>query len=150
MSKIVKTKVKIQLFAGKANPGGIGKEMGPHGINLGKFCLDFNNLTKSRGDELCPALVTIYNDKTFDIELKTPPTAYLLAKAAKIEKGSGVSRKSKNNLGEDAHPVGKVTEEEIINIAKIKLIDCNTLSLESVYKSILGTARSMGIEVLKN
>jgi large subunit ribosomal protein L11 len=143
MSKIVKAKVKIQLFAGKANPGGIGKEMGPHGINLGKFCLDFNNLTKAKGDELCPALVIIYTDKTFDIILKTPPTSYLITKAAKIEKGSSTPGKNK-----DDKPAGKITSEQAMDIAKIKLVDCNTMSLESVYKSVLGTAKSMGIEVI--
>lgn len=149
MSKIIKAKVKIQLFAGKANPGGIGKEMGPHGINLGKFCLDFNNLTKPKGDELCPALVIIYTDKTFDIILKTPPTAYLITKAAKIEKGASAPGKTKNAAGKDSNPIGKITVQQAMDIAKIKLVDCNTTSLDGVYRSIVGTARSMGIEVME-
>jgi large subunit ribosomal protein L11 len=138
MSKAIKAKVKIQLVGGGANPSQIGKEMGPHGINLMKFCTDFNAETASKKGEMCPAEVTVFVDKTYKIVIKTPPTSYLLKKAARIEKGSS----SKKMIA------GKVTKEQILSIAKIKLVDLNTMSLEQACKSVEGTAASMRIEVV--
>jgi large subunit ribosomal protein L11 len=139
MSKVVKTKVKIQLMGGAANPSQIGKEMGPHGINLMKFCTDFNAGTGGKKGQLCPAVVTIYVDKTFEIEYKTPPASYLIAQAAGIAKGSSKPGKT---------GAGKITKDQVMEIARGKMIDLNTMSLENAYKSIVGTARSMGIEVV--
>jgi large subunit ribosomal protein L11 len=138
MSKVIKAKVKIQLVGGGANPSQIGKEMGPHGINLMKFCTDFNAETASKKGELCPADVTVFIDKTYKIVIKTPPTAYLLKKAAGIEKGAANNKDF----------AGKVTKEQIMAIAKTKLVDLNTMSLESACKSIEGTAISMRIKVI--
>lgn len=140
MSKPIKSKVKIQLMGAMANPSQIGKELGPHGINLGKFCIDFNGVTASKKGTLCPAIVTIYVDKTFSIELKTAPTSYLIAQAAKIEKGA-------TKPGKDAEKT--ITHEQAIAIAKEKLVDLNTISLESALKSVSGTAKSMGIRIIK-
>jgi large subunit ribosomal protein L11 len=138
MSKAIKAKVKIQLMGGAANPSQIGKEMGPHGINLMKFCTDFNAETASKKGELCPADVTVYVDKTYKIVLKTPPTSYLLKKAAGVEKGASTSK----------DVAGKVTKDQIMAIAKIKFPDLNTVSLENACKSIEGTAISMRIKVV--
>ena len=138
MSKAIKAKVKIQLMGGAANPSQIGKEMGPHGINLMKFCTDFNAETASKKGELCPADVIVYVDKTYKITLKTPPTSYLLKKAAGVEKGASTSKDI----------AGKVTKDQIMAIAKIKFPDLNTVSLENACKSIEGTAISMRIKVV--
>lgn len=138
MSKAIKAKVKIQLIGGGANPSQIGKEMGPHGINLMKFCTDFNAETAAKKGEMCPAEVTVYVDKTYKIVIKTPPTTYLLKKAAGIEKGA--------STGKDV--AGKITKDQVLAIAKIKLIDLNTMSLENACKSIEGTAASMRIKII--
>lgn len=138
MSKIIKAKVKIQLIGGGANPSQIGKEMGPHGINLMKFCTDFNTETASKKGEMCPADVTIYVDKTYKIVIKTPPTSYLLKKAAGIEKGASTHKDI----------AGKVTKDQVLAIARIKFADLNTMSLENACKSVEGTAASMRIKVI--
>ncbi len=139
MAKAIKTKLKLQIQAGQANPAPpIGTALGPHGINLADFCKQFNEATKTMMGDIIPAEITIYVDRTFSFVLKTPPASALLRKAAGIEKGSGEPNKKK---------VGKVTKEDVRKIAEQKLIDLNTDNLEAAMKIIEGTAKNMGIEV---
>jgi len=141
MAKKVKIKVKIQAPAGRANPAPpIGPALGQHGVNIMDFVNKFNEQTKAMGDVVIPAEITIYEDRTFDFILKTPPAAALLKKAAKIEKGSGVPNKDK---------VGKVTKAQVREIAEKKMQDLNATDIEQAMKIIEGTARSMGIEISK-
>lgn len=134
----IKTIVKIQITAGALEPAKIGQALGPHGLNLQQFMAQINEATKDKAGQLIPVEITIYEDRTFSFKLKTPPAAYLLRKAAGVEKGSGMPHKNK---------VGKVTKEQVREIAKIKLEDLNTKDLEKAVKIIEGTARNMGIEV---
>lgn len=138
MKKIL-AKVKLQIEAGKANPAPpVGPALGQHGINIADFCQKFNAATKDKGNDLIPVEITIYEDRTFDFILKTPPTSYLLKKAAGIEKGSGDPQKKK---------VGKITKAQLEEIAKKKMEDLNTNDLEAAKRIIEGTARSMGIRI---
>ncbi len=140
MPKPIKTVVKLQIKAGAANPAPpVGTSLGPHGINLQKFCEEFNKATKEMGGDIIPAEITVYEDRSFEFKLKTPPASSLLRKAAGIEKGSGDPLKTK---------VGKVTKEDVRKIAEKKMPDLNASSLESAVKIIEGTARSMGIDVI--
>lgn len=139
-TKKIKAFVKLQLPAGKANPAPpVGTALGPHGISIQEFCTKYNEATKSQMGQVVPAVITIYQDRTFNFILKTPPAAELLKKAAKIEKGSS-----------DPHikKVGKVTKAQIREIAKIKMPDLNAASLEAGMRTVEGTARQMGIEVI--
>jgi len=139
MAKKIKTIIKLQIPAGKANPAPpIGPALGQHGVNIQEFCQNFNDQTKDKGGDIIPAEITIYEDRSFDFVLKTPPAAELLKKAAGIEKGSGEPHKNK---------VGKVTREQIKEIAQKKMPDLNAKDLEGAVKIIEGTARQMGIEV---
>ena len=139
MAKEIKTIVKIQLPAGGANPAPpVGTVLGPHGLNLQDFCSKFNEATKDKAGNIIPAEITIYTDRTFEFKLKTPPAADLLKKAANIEKGSGVPQKDK---------VGKVTKQQVREIAEKKMEDLNANNIEAAMKIIEGTARNMGIEV---
>ena len=141
MAKKNKIKVKIQAPAGRANPAPpIGPALGQHGVNIMDFVNKFNDRTREMGDVIVPAEITIYEDRTFDFILKTPPAAVLLKKAAKIEKGSGVPNKDK---------VGKVTKAQVKEIAEKKMQDLNATDIEQAMKIIEGTARSMGIEIVK-
>jgi large subunit ribosomal protein L11 len=138
--KEIQALVKLQIGAGKANPAPpIGPALGQHGVNIMEFCKAFNADTGKMGDTVVPVIITIYKDRTFTYIKKTAPASTLLAKAAKIEKGSGVPNKNK---------VGKVTKAQIEEIAKIKMPDLNAGSLEAAMKIIEGSARSMGIEVV--
>jgi large subunit ribosomal protein L11 len=138
--KEIKTKVKLQLPAGGANPAPpVGTALGPQGINLQDFCSKFNEATKDKMGNIIPAEVTIYADRTFEFKLKTPPASDLLKKAAGIEKGSGVPQRDK---------VGKVTREQIRKIAETKMEDLNANDIEAAMKIIEGTARNMGIEII--
>jgi len=140
MAKEIKTKVKLQIPAGGANPAPpVGTALGPHGINLQDFCSKFNEATKDKLGNIIPAEITIYVDRTFEFKLKTPPAADLLKKAAGIEKGSGVPQKDK---------VGKVTKQQIREIAEKKMEDLNANDIEAAMKIIEGTARNMGIEIV--
>lgn len=131
--------VKLQIAAGKANPAPpVGPALGPTGINIMQFCKDFNEKTAKDAGMIFPVILTVYNDKSFEYVLKTPPAAVLLKKAAKIEKGSGKSHKDK---------VGTVTTKQVEEIANMKMKDLNASSLESAVSVIKGTARSMGIVV---
>ena len=139
MTKPIKTIIKLQIPAGQANPAPpIGPALGQHGLNIQDFCSKFNEATKDKAGDIIPVEITVYEDRTFDFKLKTPPAAELLKKAASLEKGSGEPLKNK---------VGKVTKEQIRQIAEKKMTDLNAYSLEQAEKIVEGTARSMGIEV---
>ncbi|KKT28827.1 MAG: 50S ribosomal protein L11 [Candidatus Yanofskybacteria bacterium GW2011_GWA1_44_21] len=139
MAKKIKTIVKLQVEGGRATPAPpVGTALGPHGINLQQFVLQFNEATKEKQGEVTPVEITIYEDRTFDFKLKTPPAAYLLRVAAGIEKGSGVPNKNK---------VGSVTKTQIKEIAEKKIGDLNANDIDAATKIIEGTARSMGIEI---
>lgn len=140
MAKKVKTVIKIQAPAGKANPAPpIGPALGQHGVNIMDFVNKFNEKTREMGDTIVPAEITVYEDRTFDFILKTPPAAVLLMKAARVSKGSGTPNKDK---------VGKVTKDQVREIAQKKLQDLNATDLDAAMKIIEGTARSMGMEVV--
>jgi len=139
MAKKIKTIIKIQIEAGKANPAPpIGTALGPQGINIADFCKKFNEATKEMTGDVVPAEITIFEDRSFTFKLKTPPASALLKKAAGIEKGSGDPLKTK---------VGKVTRADVKKIAERKMVDLNTDNLEAAQRSIAGTARNMGIEI---
>lgn len=139
MAKKIKEIVKLQIEGGRATPAPpIGTIMGPRGINLQQFCLQFNEATKDKMGQVTPVEVTIYEDRTFDFKLRTPPAAYLLRVAAGLEKGSGEPNKKK---------VGSVTKDQLRVIAQQKLVDLNANDVEAAAQIVAGTARSMGIEI---
>lgn len=141
MAKKVVAQVKLQLPAGKANPSPpVGTSLGPHGINLMEFCKQFNARTANAGDVKIPVVVTIYQDRSFTFVTKTPPAADLLKKAAGIEKGSPQPNRTK---------VGKITRKQLEEIARTKLPDLNTTSLEAAMRIIAGTAKNMGLEIVE-
>ncbi|HTY39901.1 MAG TPA: 50S ribosomal protein L11 [Candidatus Paceibacterota bacterium] len=140
MAKEIKTVLKLQLEAGKANPAPpVGTALGPHGINIAEFCKQFNEATKTMTGDVVPAEITIFVDRSFTFRLKTPPVASLLKKAAGIEKGAANPLTSK---------VGKVTKADVRAIAERKMPDLNTSDVEAAMKIVEGTARSMGITVV--
>ncbi len=137
--KAIQTKIKLEIAAGKANPAPpIGPALGQHGVSIMDFCRAFNEKTKDKEDIIIPVAITVYKDRSFTFELKTPPAASLLKKAAGIEKGSGESNRKK---------VGKISRKDLEEIARIKLPDLNAYELNSAVKIIEGTARNMGLEV---
>ncbi len=139
MAKPIKTTLKLQIEAGKANPAPpIGTALGPHGVNIAEFCKQFNEATKTMTGDVVPAEITIYEDRSFSFKLKTPPASSLLKKAAGIEKGSGDPLRNK---------VGKVTKADVRAIAEQKMIDLNANDIDAAMKIIEGTARNMGIEI---
>jgi large subunit ribosomal protein L11 len=139
MAKEVLAKVKLQIPAGQATPAPpVGPALGQHGVNIGLFVSKFNEKTKNTPGVITPVEITIYKDKTFDFVLKSPPASVLLKQSAGIAKGSGVPNKDK---------VGKVTKQQVLEIARTKLQDLNTKELQEASKIIEGTARSMGIIV---
>ena len=138
-AKKVSAVVKLQLEAGKATPGPpVGSTLGPHGINIAGFTKEFNEKTASQAGYIIPVVITIYQDRSFDFILKTPPVAVLVLKELGLAKASGVPNKDK---------VGKLTKAQVEKIAKTKMPDFNTTSLESAMSMVTGTARSMGITV---
>ncbi|BAH76611.1 50S ribosomal protein L11 [Solidesulfovibrio magneticus] len=140
MAKKITAKVKLQLPAGSANPSPpVGPALGQHGVNIMEFCKAFNAKTMEQKGTIIPALITIYADRSFTFITKTPPASVLLVKAAKIDKGSGEPNKNK---------VGKVTAAQIEEIAKLKMVDMTAKDLEAACRTISGTARSMGIEIV--
>jgi large subunit ribosomal protein L11 len=140
MAKKVQAQVKLQIAAGKATPAPpVGTALGPHGVNIMDFCKNFNAKTAAQDGLIIPAVVTIYSDRSYTFITKTPPAPVLLKRAANIAKGSGVPNKTK---------VGTVTMKQVEEIAKIKLPDLNCESLESAVRSVSGTARSMGLDVI--
>jgi large subunit ribosomal protein L11 len=141
MAKKVANFIKLQIPAGKANPSPpIGPALGAAGVNIMLFCKEFNARTQPQAGEglIIPTVITVYSDRSFKFELKTPPAPILLKKAAGIKSGSGEPNKEK---------VGKVTAAQVAEIAKTKMPDLNTASLDSAIRTIEGTARSMGIVV---
>ncbi|MFQ5699875.1 MAG: 50S ribosomal protein L11 [Myxococcota bacterium] len=139
MAKKVITKIKLQCPAGQANPSPpVGPALGQHGVNIMEFCKAFNARTQDQAGLIIPAVVTVYADRTFTFELKTPPAAVLLKRAARIAKGSGEPNKTK---------VGKVTRAQLEEIAEIKMEDLSAHDLDAAVRVIAGTARSMGLEV---
>jgi large subunit ribosomal protein L11 len=139
MAKKVMGIVKLQCPAGQANPSPpVGPALGQHGVNIMEFCKAFNARTQDKAGLIIPAIVTIYADRSFTFELKTPPAAVLLRKAAKIEKGSGEPNRTK---------VGTVTSSQLREIAEIKMPDLNAHDVEEAMRIIAGTARSMGLDV---
>jgi len=139
MAKEVVVKIKLQAPGGQATPAPpIGPALGQHGINIGQFVSQFNERTKDLNGTIVPVVITLYVDKSFTFEVKSPPAAVLLKQAAEIAKGSGVPNKEK---------VGNVTPEQVRKIAETKFDDLNAYDLDHAVKIIEGTARSMGIEV---
>jgi large subunit ribosomal protein L11 len=141
VAKKVVAIVKLQCPAGAANPSPpVGPALGQHGVNIMEFCKAFNARTQDRQGLIIPAVITIYADRTFTFELKTPPAAVLLKRAAKVEKGSGEPNRIK---------VGTVTRAQVREIAQIKLPDLNANDVEAAMKIVAGTARSMGLDVVE-
>lgn len=139
MAKQIKTIIKLQIPAGKATASPpIGPALGQHGLNIQEFCTRFNEATKDKSGDIIPVEISVYEDRSYDFVLKTPPAAELLKKAAGIEKGSGTPNKKK---------VGKVTSQQIREIAEKKMPDLNAHDIDQAAKIIEGTARNMGIEV---
>ncbi len=131
--------VKLQLPAGKATPGPpVGSSLGPHGINIAAFTKEFNDKTAKDAGLIIPVVITIYQDRSFDFVLKTPPAAVLIKKALGIESGSGTPNRTK---------VGKLTMEQVKSIAETKMPDLNASSVEQAIQMIIGTAKSMGVTV---
>ncbi len=140
MAKKIEKKIKLQIPAGKATPAPpVGTALGPAGINIGDFVNKFNLATKDLEGDIIPVEIAVYADRSFDFVLKTPPAASLILKAIGVEKGSSKSLVSK---------AGKITQSQIKAIAEKKLPDLNTTDLEAAMRSIAGTARSMGVEVV--
>ena len=140
MAKKIQAVVKLQITAGKATPAPpVGTALGPHGVNIMDCCKNFNAKTAGQDGLIIPVLVTIYADRSYTFVLKTPPAAVLLKRAANLAKGSAEPNKTK---------VGTVTVKQVEEIAKLKLPDLNTDSLASAIKTVSGTARSMGLDVL--
>jgi large subunit ribosomal protein L11 len=138
--------VKLQLPAGKANPSPpVGPALGQHGVNIMGFCKEFNAKSASQGDMIIPVVITVYSDRSFSFIMKTPPAAVLLKKAAGLattkKPGSGAKEPNKTK-------VGKITNKQLRELAQMKIQDTNTTSVEAAMRSIAGTARSMGIDIV--
>jgi large subunit ribosomal protein L11 len=140
MAKKVMAQIKLQVAAGQANPSPpIGPALGQHGVNIMDFCKAFNSRTANDEGIITPVVITVYQDRSFTFITKTPPAAVLLKKAAKIAKGAGDPKREK---------IGKVTRQQLEEIAKQKMVDLNANDLKAACNIIAGTARSMGIEVV--
>ena len=139
MAKEVVKKVKLQIQAGKATPAPpVGTVLGPAGINLQEFCTKYNDATRDKMGDVLPVEISIYDDRSFDFVIKTPPCAFLIKKFAKVDKGS-VKGSTEN--------VGKLTKEQLKELAEIKLPDLNCYTVEEAMKIVEGTARNMGITI---
>ncbi len=139
MAKKVVGQIKLQIPAGKANPSPpVGPALGQHGVNIMEFCKAFNAKTQDQDGLIIPVVITVFADRSFSFITKTPPAAVLLLRAANLKKGSGVPNKEK---------VGKVTSDQVLEIARLKMPDLNAFSEDAAVRIIEGTARSMGIEV---
>ncbi|MCB9508083.1 MAG: 50S ribosomal protein L11 [Myxococcales bacterium] len=140
MAKKIEALVKLQLNAGKATPAPpVGPALGQHGVNMMQFCKDFNARTADKGETVIPVLITIYSDRSFTFELKTPPASILIKQALKLKSGSAVPNRDK---------VGQLTRTQLREIAKTKLPDLNTDDVEAAARTIAGTARSMGVDII--
>ena len=134
--------IKLQIPAGQANPAPpVGPALGQKGVNIMEFCKQFNARTQAQAGLIIPVVITVFSDKSFTFVTKTPPAAVLLAKAAKIEKGSAESNRTK---------VGKVTKKQVRDIAQLKMADLNANDVEAAASMVAGTARSMGITVVED
>ena len=141
MAKEVVRKIKLQVAAGKATPAPpVGTVLGPAGINLQEFCTKYNDATRDKMGDILPVEISIYDDRTFDFVIKTPPAAFLLKKAANVNKGSVKGSKEL---------VGKITTAQLKEIAETKLPDLNAYTVEEAMKIVAGTAKNMGIEVVE-
>ena len=139
MAKAITKKIKLQIPAGKATPAPpVGTVLGPAGINLQEFCTKFNDATRDKMGDVLPVEISIYEDRTFDFVLKTPPAAFLLKKVAKVKSGASKGEK-----------VATITEAQLREVAEVKLPDLNAYDVEHAMKIVEGTARNMGIEVEK-
>ena len=139
VAKEVIKKIKLDIEAGKANPAPpVGTVLGPAGINLQEFCTKYNEATRDKMGDIVPVEISIYEDRSFDFIIKTPPTGFLLKKYAKVKKGSA---KGKNEI------VGSITEAQLREIAETKLPDLNAYDVEAAMKIVAGTAKNMGIEI---
>jgi large subunit ribosomal protein L11 len=139
MAKKIKTKIKLQIVGGQANPAPpVGPALGQHGLNIAEFCKQFNDKTKDKMGDVVPVEITVYEDRSYDFILKTPPAAELLKKYANIKKGSGKPLTEK---------VGSITQAQLAEIANIKMADLNAGDIEAAKKIIAGTARQMGVEI---
>ncbi|NQV04837.1 MAG: 50S ribosomal protein L11 [Candidatus Omnitrophica bacterium] len=140
MAKKVKMIIKLHVTGAQANPAPpVGPALGQHGVNIMEFCKSFNEKTKDRPGLVLPVVISVYEDKSFSFIVKTPPCSILLKRACGIAKASGQPNKEK---------VGKVTRQQVKEIAQTKMVDLNASNIESAMKIIEGTARSMGIEVI--
>jgi large subunit ribosomal protein L11 len=140
MAKEVVATIKLQVPAGQANPAPpVGPALGQNGVNIMAFCKEFNAATQKQAGDILPVVITVYRDKTFTFITKAPPAAILLKKAANIAAGSKEPNKSK---------VGKLTKKEVMDIVKVKMKDMNANSEEAAYRTLVGTARQMGIDVV--
>lgn len=140
MAKKIRSIIKLQIEAGKANPAPpVGPALGQHGVNIMVFCKDYNEKTASQVGTIVPVEITVFEDRSFTFILKTPPASDLLKRAAGIEKGSSVQLREK---------AGEVTRDQIREIAEVKMRDLNANDVEAAMQQIEGTARSMGIEVV--
>ena len=139
MARKVLTTIKLQAVGGQASPAPpVGPALGQHGINIMEFCKQFNARTQHQAGLVIPVVITIYNDRSFTFITKTPPAAVLLKRAAGLAKGSGVPNRTK---------VGKVTRAQVREIAELKAPDLNSATLEAAERMVMGTARSMGVEI---
>jgi len=139
MAKTVKTKIKLQIPAGQANPAPpVGPALGQHGLNIQEFCTKFNDATKDKMGDIIPCEISVYDDRTFSFITKTPPASVLIKKVAKLKKGSSSPLTTK---------VTSITQDQLKEVAEIKLPDLNTDDIEQAKKIIAGTARQMGVEI---
>jgi len=139
MAKKIKTKIKLQITAGQANPAPpVGPALGQHGLNIAGFCKEFNDKTKDQMGNILPVEITVYEDRSYDFIVKTPPAAELIKKAANIKKGSGEPLTKK---------IGSITEKQLEEIAEKKIPDLSAKNIEAAKKIIAGTARQMGVEI---
>ncbi|MFA5184634.1 MAG: 50S ribosomal protein L11 [Patescibacteria group bacterium] len=139
MAKKIKTKIKLQIPGAAANPAPpVGPALGQHGLNIAQFCKEFNDKTKDQAGDIIPVEITVYEDRSYDFILKTPPAAELIKKAAGIKKGSGKPLTEK---------VGQISAAQLAEIAQKKLPDLNANDIEAAKKIIAGTARQMGVEI---